>query len=503
MREQRDAIERYATSNGIAVTEWFEERETAATQGRLIFNAMLKRLQAGEAAGVIIHKIDRLARNLHDWSDAVDLIDCGIDIKLASGGIDLQSRGGRLSADIQAVVAADYSRNLREETRKGFYGRLKQGIYPLTAPIGYLNNGGGQLKTHDPQRAPLILEAFKLYATGNYTLKTLCKTLRARGLRSTGGRTVPINRLSEILNNPFYTGLIRIRTTGETFAGRHEPIVDQKLFNRVKAILEGRIGVRLVKNDFQFRRLIKCADCGFTLIGERQKGHVYYRCHSPSCRGVCIRQNQIDDGLRARLHALEMPQKLADALAEHLPQTEDAWGQHDQALLETLRAQLIKDKARFDRLTDALIDRLIDADTHKIRQIQLIAAINEAEQEIRKIETQRTSMRDTITNFLKLWKSLYSSYEMGNDQDRRDLLLTLTSNRLVRRKNLEIELCEPFSSIEKMGVLQKCGHHRNETRTFLTWLIDRLAAVNGSSSKVSAGGSGRPLGSIGALCTTD
>ncbi len=40
------------------------------------------------------------------------------------------------SADIQGVVAADYVRNLREETKKGLYGRLKQGIYPLGAPIG-------------------------------------------------------------------------------------------------------------------------------------------------------------------------------------------------------------------------------------------------------------------------------------------------------------------------------------------------------------------------------
>ena len=57
--------------------------------------------------------------------------------------LDLNTRGGRLSADIQAVVAADFIRNLREETKKGFYGRLKQGLYPICAPIGYLDRGGG------------------------------------------------------------------------------------------------------------------------------------------------------------------------------------------------------------------------------------------------------------------------------------------------------------------------------------------------------------------------
>ena len=52
------------------------------------------------------------------------------------------SRG--LTADIQAVIAADYVRNLREECKKGIDGRLKQGLTPWAAPIGYLDQGGGK-----------------------------------------------------------------------------------------------------------------------------------------------------------------------------------------------------------------------------------------------------------------------------------------------------------------------------------------------------------------------
>src|SRR5207244_2409004 len=106
-------------------------------------------LRQGRADGVVIHKIDRSARNLKDWADLGELIDGGIQIQFANESLDLHSRGGRLSADIQAVVAADYIRNLREETRKGFYGRLKQGMYPLPAPVGYLDMGKGRVKEID------------------------------------------------------------------------------------------------------------------------------------------------------------------------------------------------------------------------------------------------------------------------------------------------------------------------------------------------------------------
>src|SRR5271170_7341091 len=105
---------------------------------------MLKMLRSGKVRGVLIHKIDRSARNMKDWAERGELIDQGVEVHFVNESLDLASRGGRLSADIQAVVAADYIRNLREESRKGFYGRIKQGLFPLPAPVGYLDMGQGK-----------------------------------------------------------------------------------------------------------------------------------------------------------------------------------------------------------------------------------------------------------------------------------------------------------------------------------------------------------------------
>ncbi len=177
LHEQRDAISRYAQRNGLEVSDWFEEIQTAAKRGRPGFNRMLKLLKQAKASGVVIHKIDRSARNLKDWADLGELIDQGIEVHFANESLDLHSRGGRLSADIQAVVASDYIRNLREETRKGFYGRLKQGIYPLPAPLGYLDMGKAKPKELDPAKAPLVKKVFELYGTGQYNLEGLTDKL--------------------------------------------------------------------------------------------------------------------------------------------------------------------------------------------------------------------------------------------------------------------------------------------------------------------------------------
>ena len=143
LEAQKSDIEKFALQRGFHVVAWFVEVQTAAKAGRGVFSGMLARLDKGEAQGVIIHKIDRGARNLEDWNNLSKLFDRGVDVQFAHEPIDLHTRGGRLSADILAVVAADFIRNNRQEAKKGFYGRLEQGVYPLPAPIGYLDKGAG------------------------------------------------------------------------------------------------------------------------------------------------------------------------------------------------------------------------------------------------------------------------------------------------------------------------------------------------------------------------
>ena len=293
LQEQRDAIERYAQRAGLEICQWFEETKSAGKRGRPVFNDMLKRLRQGKASGIIIHKIDRSARNLRDWADLGEFIDQDIEVHFVNENVDLHTRGGRLSADIQAVVAADYLRNLREETRKGFYGRLKQGLYPLPAPLGYLDKGTGKPKEPDPAAAPLVRRAFTLYASGRHSLDTLLAELRRLGLRNRRGGALTRTGLSVILNNPFYFGLIRLRRTGETFLGVHEPLITKQLFDHVRRVLTGRTPSRTLIHAFTFRRTLRCRECGYSLIGELQKGHAYYRCHTRTCPTTGIREERV------------------------------------------------------------------------------------------------------------------------------------------------------------------------------------------------------------------
>lgn len=66
LEAQKDAIMRYANQNRLTITRWFEEKETAAKTGRPVFSAMVKDFKRGRAQGMVVHKIDRSARNIRD-----------------------------------------------------------------------------------------------------------------------------------------------------------------------------------------------------------------------------------------------------------------------------------------------------------------------------------------------------------------------------------------------------------------------------------------------------
>ncbi|WP_317056546.1 recombinase family protein [Roseovarius rhodophyticola] len=186
LEAQHDAIDEYARRHKLMVSAWYEEKETAAKRGRPVFSDMLRSIRSGKADGLIIHKIDRSARNPYDWAAISELLDEGIDVRFVHESLDLTSRGGRITADIQAVIAADYVRNLREECLKGIEGRLKQGLFPFSSPIGYLDQGPGKPKILDPERAPFVRQAFELYATQQYSFLALIKELNRRGFRNRG-----------------------------------------------------------------------------------------------------------------------------------------------------------------------------------------------------------------------------------------------------------------------------------------------------------------------------
>lgn len=472
LQEQRTAIERYAAVHGLTISRWFEERESASHTGRPAFMEMLKLLRLGKMQGVVIHKIDRSVRNLEDWADVGKLVDAGVQIHFATENVDLKTVAGRLSADIQAVVAAHYSRNLREEVKKGLYGRLKQGFYPFRAPIGYLDQGTAKAKAIDPVRGPLVRQAFELYCSGRYSLPDLAKEMFRRGLRNHNGGPVSINGLATMLKNRFYIGLMPILKTGQAFEGSHEPIVTTKTFETAQAVLAGKRVDRSANHVFTYSRIVRCGSCGYSLIAERQKGHVYYRCHdrpfkSPvHCPKTSVREEQLDEAVLACLRDVDLFEEELVLARTCVEERKKEQSKNQAATSTALRLQLDQMQSRLEKLADALIDGTIDKGLFQKKQNALLQDQARIKEQLAETEKGACAALLNLTNVVELAKSPSTLYKTASSEEKRQLLKTVLSNLSVSEKNVAITLTLPFKLIAERDKTLTGRPHRGTCRTW-------------------------------------
>jgi DNA invertase Pin-like site-specific DNA recombinase len=442
---QKDAITAFASQNNLLVTKWFEEQETASKAGRPLFEDMRQQLLRGLAEGVIIHRIDRSSRNFTDWAHIDELSKHGTKVFFAADGLDFESTGGRLMADIQMVLAAHYSRNLSFEVKKGLYGRIKQGQYPFRAPIGYLDNGEGQVKTVDPIKGPLVKLAFELYCSGEYSITSLTAEMARQGLNGWGGKPVVRRNIETMLRNPFYISKMLICKT--LYDAVHQPLITATQFQRVKDVKANRHTKKDTKHKMVYRALLTCADCQKMLTGERQKAHIYYRCHTAACPNLSIREDRLTDQLQESLQTLQIAPEdkeyLCDRFYTWLHNTEPS------ALNKSVLLRIADASSRLDRLTDLLIDGTINKPDYERRKQNTEFELAQLREEERQFVDRQKTTKD-LNALIEMACDISSMFASLTPPERRELLKNCADQIIVKRGQVRVSAAAWLKEIKAM-----------------------------------------------------
>ncbi len=462
LAEQKSAIEQYACNNGISISSWFSEKKTAAKVGRPEFKKMLALLKTNKAAGVVFHKIDRSTRNFYDWAEIVSLSEMGIEIHFASDHMDLNNRATQTAADMHAVMATAYIRNLRDESIKGQIGRLKQGIWPYSAPLGYIDTGKGNPKKRDKTKAPLIRQAFKLYATGEYSLVSLTEKLNSLGLRNTVGKRLYKNATNVILRNPFYIGELHVRATGKMYKGKHHPLISKQLYYKVQDVLDGKFHLRKTKHDHTYRRHITCGGCRKSLVGELQKERVYYRCQTKECETKTIREDVFENVWMSILENISIPHELLSAVTRGFDLEMENSSSIRRRNQRSIQLQLDKIEEKYKKLTDAYLEGLLDKEEYLDRKTQYQVKREQLDDLTDK--SKNTAFSVDSRKKLELLKSLVITYKLANKQKKRELLKIVTSNRQLFGKNPLFKLKNSYYRLLKEETVLTCALHRDGDR---------------------------------------
>jgi len=318
----------FAREQGLNIVDEFVEKQSAKNPGRPIFGQMVAKIEAGEADGIIAWHPDRLARNSIDGGQLIYLLDTGTlaHLKFPTFWCDSTSQG-KFMLSMAFGQSKYYVDSLSENTKRGLRQKVRMGIFPSQAPVGYLNDVRTKTIIVDKKLAKVVRLAFKKYVAGDMRLEDVSDFLAQSGVLTRTGKRICKSKAAFILSNPFYVGLFKYG--GELHEGKHEPIIATSLFDKAQTVLKQRGKPdRKAKNEpLPLCGLISCASCGMMITGEhkvkRQKnGNVheywYYRCSKKNkqmkCPEVCISAVHMDAQLSSLIKAVTLPTDWAEEL---------------------------------------------------------------------------------------------------------------------------------------------------------------------------------------------
>ncbi len=287
---QEKLLKEYAERGGLSLVKVFAIQESASGRvQRKIFHEMLEYIRKEKIKVAIVETTDRLTRN---FSEAIEIdkwvvedYDRQIHLVKENCILHKDSRSHEwFMWRVKVATAEYYIRLLSENVKKGQKEKLAQGWLPTKPPLGYKTTGEKGHKIHIPDEnvAPFIKKLFELYATGQYSVKTITEKIYEEGLRSRSGRKVYKAHIHRLLCDPFYHGMNQWK--GQVTQGNHQPIIDKELFDRVQGILRNFSAPKHNKHDPIFKGLFRCKECNCQITWEIHKGHWYGHCnHYRNC----------------------------------------------------------------------------------------------------------------------------------------------------------------------------------------------------------------------------
>jgi site-specific DNA recombinase len=467
---QREACKRKVASLGGVVVEEFADRGASATSAkRPGLQRMLTYVKENEVAYVIVHKVDRLARNrVDDVEINLALKAAGATLVSCSENIDA-TPSGMLLHGIMSSIAEFYSRNLASEILKGSVQKAKTGGTVGKAPLGYLNVrttvDGQEARTVeiDAVRGPLVKWALESYATGDWSLNGLLDEVTRRGLETTGTAKRPpsplhLSHLHRIVTHPYYKGVVRYR--GIEYAGRHQPLITPETWQRNQDVLRAHYlaGERQRTHNHYLKGSVFCGYCNSRLIitnarNRHGKVYPYFVCAGRhQKRTDCTFRAILIETVERKVAAHYVTQQLAPAVRDALEHglTDEFQAFHkevaaEQKLLGGRKQQLLNERSK---LLHAHYAEAIPLDLLKTEQTRITSQLAYIEQRFEDTDDEHAKVLANLERILDIATDLETAYASAAPTVRRQFNQAIFK-RLYICEDGEIrsELAQPFDTL--------------------------------------------------------
>lgn len=407
------ACREYAAAKGLNVLAVYADEAVsgkgAKTASRAQYQKMLRDCDKGLFGVILIHKYDRIARNLGEHVN--------LEMRLKEKGITLiataQDFGGSAEAKIMRALmwslSEYYLDNLASEVKKGHRETALKGLHNGGfAPFGY--DVINQKYVINKLEAGYVRRIFQA-AINREGFTTIIDEMEKAGIRGKRGKPIKYTQIYEMLRNEKYTGVYAYSPEEEADRGarRDKPhairienalpvIISKAQFMEVQKIMNERKQTGK-KAGYLCSGLVFC-ECGAKMHGmtSKRKGHEYqyYYC-SKRCGAPVVRVEDVDAAAYNYLHTLlsdENQARITAALRQYQAGEGSRMEEFKQALAKRIAEKQSQYKALLANLSSGALPAEVVAD--------IAAEMQSIKDEIALLETTEPP-KDFTVDQIRAW----------------------------------------------------------------------------------------------------
>lgn len=462
IQSQRAEAEKvFSSKEDIEIAGIFEEERSAMKLGRPIFAEMMRRIERGDAHGIIAWAPDRLARNSIDGGQIVYLLDCGIlrDLKFSTYTFENNSQG-KFMLQIMFGQSKYYSDALSENVKRGVRTKIENGWWPTIAPLGYRNDKETSTVIPDPERFSLVQQMLHMVLTGAYSAEQIWQASLAWGLLTPqrprlGGKPLALSTVYKVFYNPFYAGIIE--WNGKWHPGKHEPMISLTEHYRIKEILSRPGRPQAKRLYFAYAGLMRCGACGLAVTAEQKTNrwgstYTYYHCTKrgrPRCTEPSVEVKQLEAQFRILLESLSITESLHAWASEALLQLQQETDNGSEEALQSLDRAIKATERRTLELAEMRSRKLLSDDEY-------LTMRESGEREMLRLRQDRSEREKNGNRWFEPAKAIIlfskravSWFDEGTDEEKRLILMAAGSNPVLKSKIVSLQANEFYLCIPK------------------------------------------------------
>ena len=433
-------LKEFAAKEKLEIVASFQEAKTAKEPGRMKFAEMLSLIEKGKAEGILSWNPDRLARNSVDGGRVIHMIDRGLikSLKFPTFWFEPTPQG-LFMLQIAFGQSKYYVDSLRENVTRGMRQKVRNGVWPSKAPLGYLNNPKTRGIDIDTDNAPVVKKIFELYATGNYNLREIAEWHKRK---SNLERDISMSQIHKLLQNVFYIGLMRYKN--EIHEATHESLISKKLFDKVQEIMREKGKPQKVKKHiFDFLGLMKCP-CSAAITAEKKikpsgREYVYYRCTKK--KGPCqekhfLRQEELYEQIKTFLQKVSLSSRDTEKVLAELKKEESQAREQAKTTVQNLKTELSQIEQKLEKLLDVYLGEMITAEEYASRKEKLVKQKVSLQEQIRDFEQKGLSWLEPAREFVLSLNQAASLLSSENKSEMTTFLKNIGSNCILQNRQL-------------------------------------------------------------------